>query len=139
MDEQGAHTLDLVIFPPRWDPTEHTFRLPYFHRNATTEINGIIRETTHDPLLVPGCVFITPGMTPHGPGAAVVEHHLAQSSEQAERPHRLSDGALWFQFETALPLSLTPWAKDTPNRHHDWRSRWGVYRSHFTPTQPIQD
>jgi homogentisate 1,2-dioxygenase len=137
MDEQGSHSLDLVVFPPRWDPTEHTFRLPYFHRNATTEINGIVREvTSEDAMFAPGCVFVTPSMTPHGPVAAALERHLAQTPEHADRPHRYSERALWFQFETALPLALTPWAKTAAHRHADWHARWGVYRSRFTPSDP---
>ena len=137
MDEQGSHSLDLVVFPPRWDATEHTFRLPYFHRNATTEINGIVRETVSDnAMFVPGMVFVTPSMTPHAPTAAGVERHLAEPADNADRPHRYSDHALWFQFETALPLSLTPWALAAPQRHGDWHARWGVYRGRFTPTRP---
>ncbi|HTQ06958.1 MAG TPA: iron-containing alcohol dehydrogenase, partial [Polyangiaceae bacterium] len=137
MDEAGAHSLDLVVFPPRWDATEHTFRLPYFHRNATTEINGIVREiSTNDGMFEPGCVFVSPCMTPHGVVAASIERHLAQTAEQADRPHRYSDRALWFQFETALPLTLTPWAEAAAGRHADWHARWGVYRSRFTPDRP---
>jgi homogentisate 1,2-dioxygenase len=137
MDEQGSHSLDLVVFPPRWDATEHTFRLPYFHRNATTEINGIVREeASQDAMFVPGMLFVTPSMTPHAPRAAGVERHLAESDARADRPHRYSDHALWFQFETALPLSLTPWALAASHRHTDWHARWGVYRSRFTATHP---
>jgi homogentisate 1,2-dioxygenase len=137
MDEQGSHSLDLVVFPPRWDPTEHTFRLPYFHRNATTEINGIVREAaTGDAMFVPGMVFITPSMTPHAPTAPGVERHLAESGAQAERPHRYGEHALWFQFESALPLSLTPWALAASHRHADWHTRWGVYRSRFSAAHP---
>ena len=137
MDEQGSHSLDLVVFPPRWDATEHSFRLPYFHRNATTEINGIVREvTTEDAMFVPGMVFLTPSMTPHAPTAAGVERHLAESAAHADRPHRYADHALWFQFETALPLSLTPWALAASQRHADWHARWGAYRSRFTATHP---
>lgn len=137
MDEPGSHSLDLVVFPPRWDATEHTFRLPYFHRNATTEINGIVREiATNDGMFEPGCVFVSPCMTPHGVVAASIERHLAQTPEQAERPHRYSERALWFQFETALPLVLTPWAQASARRHADWHARWGVYRSRFTPEDP---
>ena len=136
LDEQGANSLDLVVFPPRRDATEHTFRLPYFHRNATTEINGIVHEVaSSDSMFVPGAVFVTPSMTPHGPVAAALERHLAQTPEQADRPHRYSDRALWFQFETALPLALTPWAAAAAHRHADWHSRWGVYRSRFRPQQ----
>jgi homogentisate 1,2-dioxygenase len=140
MDEAGSHSLDLVVFPPRWDATEHTFRLPYFHRNATTEINGIVREVTSaDAMFVPGCVFVTPSMTPHAPSAASVDRHLAQAADKADLPHRFSERALWFQFETALPLSLTPWAANAPQRHADWHARWGVYRSRFAPETPVVD
>ena len=137
MDEAGSHSLDLVCFPPRWDATEHTFRLPYFHRNVTTEINGIVRElATNDGMFEPGCVFVSPCHTPHGVVAASIERHLAQAPEQADKPHRYSDSALWFQFETALPLTLTPWASAAAHRHADWHARWGVYRSRFTPDNP---
>jgi hypothetical protein len=72
-------------------------------------------------------------MTPHGVVASTVERHLAERPDRAERPHRFSDHALWFQFETALPLVLTPWARDASHRHADWRSRWGVYKPLFSP------
>jgi homogentisate 1,2-dioxygenase len=138
LDETGAHSLDLVVFPPRWDATEHTFRLPFFHRNATTEINGIVHEVpSDDGMFAPGAVFITPSMTPHAATAAGVDRHLAEAPDKIDRPHRYTERALWFQFETALPLSLTPWAVSAPHRHADWHARWGVYRSRFsTETTP---
>jgi homogentisate 1,2-dioxygenase len=132
LDEPGTATLDLVVFTPRWDPTEGTFRPPYFHRNGTTEINGIIREpVTRGTFFVPGAHFITPGMTPHGPGAAFLRHTLDQPDDVADRPHRYSDHALWFQFETTLPFSLTRWAKTAPERVQDFTSVWGTYRTRF--------
>ena len=138
LDEVGAHSLDLVIFPPRWDPTEGTFRPPYFHRNVTTEFNGIIREApAPGSPFVPGCYFLTPGMTAHGPSAPSVERALALPDDVADRPQRYGEaGALWFQFETALPLSLTPWAERAPNRIADWHDVWGAYRKHFTAPPP---
>lgn len=132
LDEPGTATLDLVVFTPRWDPTEHTFRPPYFHRNGTTEINGIIREpVTRGTFFVPGAHFITPGMTPHGPGASLLRRTLAQPDELADKPHRYSDHALWFQFETTLPFSLSTWAKTAPERVQDFTNVWGTYRSRF--------
>jgi homogentisate 1,2-dioxygenase len=132
LDEPGTATLDLVAFTPRWDPTEGTFRPPYFHRNGTTEINGIIRETvTRGTFFVPGALFVTPGMTPHGPGASLLRRTLDQPDDVADRPHRYSDHALWFQFETTLPFSLTRWAKTAPERVRDFTSVWGTYRTRF--------
>ncbi|MFW6090071.1 MAG: homogentisate 1,2-dioxygenase, partial [Gemmatimonadota bacterium] len=132
MDEQGSHTLDLVVFPPRWDPTEGTFRPPYFHRNVTNEINGIIRHPGSDrgPFRA-GMVFITPPMTAHGVTARAVDHALSMDDETADRPARGSGASLWFQFETALPMSLTPWAEQTEARIAGWRDIWGVHRARF--------
>jgi homogentisate 1,2-dioxygenase len=132
LDEPGANGLDLVVFPPRWDPTERTFRPPYFHRNATTEINGIVRDDDLSPgsPFAPGCLFVTPSMTPHGVRAGLVERALAEDAA-AQRPVRMPDGALWFQFETTLPFALTPWARGSAHRITDWPLVWGVYRKHF--------
>lgn len=134
LDERGHNVLDLVIFPPRWDVTEHTFRLPYFHRNATTEFNGIIRQPAARDPFVPGAYFLTPGMMPHGPVAREVERALAADDAVADRPTRLGKQSLWFQFESCLPFSLTNWAREASNRIEDWRSAWGTYRSHFDPS-----
>ena len=132
MDEPGSHTLDLVIFPPRWDATEGTFRPPYFHRNVTTEINGIIRDvTTPGSPFAPGRLFITPSLAPHGVAASSVERALLQDDDVADQPRRSSNASLWFQFETALPLSLSPWARDAGHRIADWHLVWGAYRKHF--------
>jgi homogentisate 1,2-dioxygenase len=130
LDEPGASALDFVVFVPRWDASEHTFRPPYFHRNAVTEVNGIIA----DPSLGPGSIFsvggtfLTPKMTPHGIRAAGVDKAL----EGDDKPSRGPDGSFWFQFESVLPLHLTRWGKE--HRLADWPSRWGSYRSHFRPS-----
>jgi len=142
LDEEGAHTLDLVVFTPRWDPTEHTFRPPYFHRNVTTEINGIIREpvaaatvagsAAAPPMFAPGCLFVTPGLLPHGVVSASVERELARGRAAAgDRPGRSTETSLWFQLETALPFCAAPGARTAPHRLVDWPSAWGAYRKHF--------
>src|SRR5690606_16440945 len=88
MDERGTNTLDLVAFVPRWDATEGTFRPPYFHRNVTTEFNGIIRTSGSDPMFAAGGYFLTPSMTPHGVRAGSVERALALSDAHADTPAR---------------------------------------------------
>lgn len=133
MDEAGADTLDFVFFPPRWDPSEHTFRPPFFHRNAVTEFNGILRDPTlrRDGPFTEGGWFLTPSMTAHGVLARVVESQLRRSDASADRPERIPDESAWFQLETMLPLSLTGWARSAPNRIQAWPHGWGAYRSHF--------
>lgn len=145
MDEPGSNTLDFVFFPPRWDPTEGTFRPPFFHRNATTEVNGIIAdpslsaagstrrgESLASPF-APGCLFLTPSMTAHGVRARSVQSELGRSDEQADRPVRIPDGSKWFQFESALAFHWTTWARSSPQRIADWPSIWGAHRPCFRP------
>jgi len=117
--------LDLIVFPARIDATAHTFRPPFFHRNAVTEINGVVREHSAGPFQ-PGCVFITPPFTGHGVSGRAVEHSRALTDERADAP-RHHDGSLWFQLETALPVVLAPWADPV----EDWAATWGSHRGYF--------
>jgi homogentisate 1,2-dioxygenase len=59
----------------------------------------------------------------------------AESVERAlskdQGPHRFGNHALWFQFETALPFSLSPWVKQSAQWLADWPETWGAYRTHF--------
>src|SRR5262249_44332549 len=126
LDETGAHTLDLLAFAPRWDATEGTFRPPFFHRTAVTEINGVVSERHAVPPFVPGCCFITPSLTAHGVSGRAVE----RAREASDAPAHLGATGLWFQFETALPISLTPWAEAA--RLSDWPATWGSQRSYFS-------
>ena len=130
LDEHGAHGLDLVVFPARWDATEHTFRPPWFHRNVTCEINGIVRDPSLGPPFAPGQVFVTPSMTAHGVLARGVDHNIADGTDE---PSRTSDDALWFQFETCLPFCPSKWARQADNRRAQWSTAWGEYGSWFEP------
>ena len=132
MDEVGSNTLDFVFFPPRWDATEGTFRPPFFHRNATTEFNGIIRDPAGDrPPFYAGGYFMTPSMTAHGVLADSVLRTFLRTDDPPA--HRSSESSMWFQFESALPVRLTPWAQSSDNRIEDWHTAWGTYRTHFDP------
>ncbi len=130
LDEQGAHGLDFVFFPSRWDATEHTFRPPYFHRNAVTELNGVTREPGGFPF-ESGTTFLTPPMTAHGVRAEGVERVLRMDDERADMPRRFTDSSLWWQFESVLPITLTEWAKQASHRIGDWPHIWGAYRTHY--------
>jgi homogentisate 1,2-dioxygenase len=129
LDEPGVSTLDLIVFAPRWDATSGTFRPPYFHRNSVSEINGIIRDAPSSGPFQPGACFITPSLTAHGPGGRAVERVRALADADADRPAPPGEASLWFQFETALPLSLTPWAE--AHQLPAWPATWGSHRGHF--------
>jgi len=134
LDEAGSHTLDLVAFPPRWDATTGTFRPPFFHRNVTAEINGILRDvpasSRPDSPFRPGCCFVTPPLTAHGVSGHAVEHSRALDDADADRPIQLGVDSLWFQLESALPPVLTTWAH--AHRLADWAATWGSHPSYVT-------
>lgn len=131
LDEQGTHTLDLVVFPTRIDATTGTFRPPFFHRNPVAEINGIIREQSPPTSpFQPGCVFITPSLTAHGVSGRAVERIRSQSDADADRVMHLGGPkALWFQLESALSPTLTPWARH--GALPDWAATWGSHRGYY--------
>jgi homogentisate 1,2-dioxygenase len=129
LDEPGTNSLDFIVFPPRWDVALGTFRPPYFHRNPVSEVNGIVRESSPPGSpFQPGCCFVTPPLTAHGPSRRAVERARSVGEGEADRPVPPGD-SLWFQFETSLPLSLTPWADE--HRLPDWAATWGSHRSYF--------
>jgi homogentisate 1,2-dioxygenase len=99
-----------VVFPPRWQVAEHTFRPPFHHRNAATEVNCILRNPDAALGFEPGCAFLTPLLTAHGIATRGYEAEL----ERTEVPARIPDDSLWFMFESSLPFRLTSWALETP-------------------------
>jgi hypothetical protein len=73
---------------------------------------------------------VTPALTAHGPGGRTVERNRGLADAVADRPAPPGE-SLWFQLESALPLSLTPWAEQ--NRLAAWPATWGSHRSYFDP------
>jgi len=137
LDEPGFHALDFVIFPERFDVARDTFRPPFFHRNVITEFNGIVREQRReDSPFGAGVHFLTPKMTPHGALARSVEYALRSSDAEANAPDALGGRSLWFQFETALPVSLSRWAQGASNRVAGWDGVWGRYGTYFDRNDP---
>jgi len=132
LDEIGAHLLNLILFPTRWDATHGTFRPPFFHRNAVFEFNGIVHQAARDDSpFVPGVSFFTPPMTAHGVSGRTVERLRALSDDAADRTMRLGAPSLWFQLESSLPMSLTPWAE--AHRLPNWGATWASHASFFDP------
>lgn len=132
MDETGHNGLDFIAFPARWDSTKGTFRPPFFHRSATTELNAVIREDTGpDSPFAPGSCFLTPCLTPHGVAGTTVERIRQLDDETADRTMRLGSPSLWIQFETTLPMALSKWAMRA--RRPSWPATWGSHRRYFAP------
>jgi homogentisate 1,2-dioxygenase len=98
--------MDFVIFPPRWMVAEHTFRPPYFHRNAMSELMGLI-EGAYDAKeegFVPGGTSLHNCMSGHGPDAPTFD----KASDADLKPHYI-DKTLAFMFESRFVVRPTQW------------------------------
>jgi homogentisate 1,2-dioxygenase len=105
-DTVGTPHMDFVIFPPRWMVAEHTFRPPYFHRNAMSELMGLI-EGAYDAKeegFVPGGTSLHNCMSGHGPDAPTFD----KASDADLKPHYI-DKTLAFMFESRFVVRPTQW------------------------------
>jgi homogentisate 1,2-dioxygenase len=110
LDDHGRAAADFVVFPGRWEVSEHTFRPPPMHRNAASEINCVVRDPSPGSGYDPGVTFLTPLLTGHGITTRAYNHVL--DSHEADKPRRIPDESLWVMFESALQFRTTQWARD---------------------------
>ena len=132
LDRPGESAADFVVFPERWEVTEDTFRPPFYHRNATSEVNGIVRGPTADRVFSRGGCFLTPALAGHGVEAETYERHIAADDADADTPERMGVGSTWIQLETIYSLRVAPWALDAPGLDRDFAARVRTARRHFT-------
>ncbi len=135
LDDHGRAIADFVVFAPRWQIAEHSFRPPYMHRNAATEVNMVIRNYP-DEDYEPGQIFVTPLLTAHGISTASYEKELSVPDAEADVPVRRGDDSLWVMFESALPFRSTAWARKTPLLDAGFDQLFAGMRSRFRPDQP---
>ncbi len=134
-DTPGVDALDFVIFPPRWQVSQDTFRPPWFHRNVASEFMGLIAGVYDAKAqgFAPGGASLHNCMTGHGPDAATYEKATHADTSQ---PVALTD-TMAFMFETRLPIRPTRFALETPLLQRDYGQVWRELRRHFTgPAAP---
>jgi len=89
-DTPGTANVDFVIFPPRWMVAEHTFRPPWFHRNAMSEFMGwFARVRAKRGGFVPGGASLHNAMALTGPTAprtTRVPRHSSRSTSALPSP-----------------------------------------------------
>jgi len=134
MDEQGRSAVDFAVFAGRWDVAEHTFRPPFYHRNAATEFNAILRTPEEYAGFEKGSCYLSPTMTPHGINAASYARYQEMSDEQAAKPHRIPDESLWIMFESAYTIRLTDWARNQAPLDPSFGALFSGMKKYFDPT-----
>lgn len=113
-DDHGRAICDFVVFPGRWDVLENSFRPPFAHRNAASEVNCVVKTPDPEHGYDPGVTFLSPLLTSHGVTTETYEQTWNQTDAEAEGPRRLPDESVWVMFESALHFRLSKWAKSTP-------------------------
>lgn len=127
----GVANADFVIFPPRWLVAEHTFRPPWFHRNAMSEIMGLVHGVYDAKAegFVPGGLSLHNATLPHGPDLATFE----RASNETLGPVKL-DGTLAFMWESRYVFRPTQLALDAPQRQLDYERAWHGFPRNFKPS-----
>jgi homogentisate 1,2-dioxygenase len=125
---RGTANVDFVIFPPRWLVAEHTFRPPWFHRNAMNEFMGLIfgQYDAKAEGFVPGGASLHSCMQAHGPDAETYER-----ASQAELKPQYLANTLAFMFETQLVIRPTRFALETECLQRDYFEVWQPLAKHF--------
>ncbi len=117
----GISSLDFVIFPEKWHVEEHTFRLPYFHRNVMSELMGLIYGTydAKEEGFLPGGVSIHNQMTPHGPDM----QGWLKETQSHDNPYKPTP-TLAFMFESNEPWRITCEYANHSSRQENYHDIW---------------
>ena len=123
--EPGVANVDFVIFPPRWQVAEDTFRPPWFHRNVMSELMGLVHGAYESKAhgFLPGGVSIHNCMQPHGPDLPTFD----KGTQSELAPHRLSN-SLAFMWESRWVFRPTKHALQAPQLQKDYDQVWDGFR-----------
>jgi homogentisate 1,2-dioxygenase len=129
--QPGVANVDFVIFPPRWQVAEDTFRPPWFHRNYMSEFMGLVHGVYDAKAegFLPGGVSLHNSMTAHGPDVTTFEN----ASKAELKPHKIG-GSLAFMFESRYVFRPTRFAMESPQLQKNYDAVWGGFKKHFSGT-----
>ncbi len=128
----GVANCDFVIFPPRWMVAEGTFRPPWFHRNAMSELMGLVHGAYDAKAggFQPGGASLHNCMNAHGPDHASYEKAIAADLKPAK-----IDDTLAIMFETRWVISPTRAAMESPGLQSDYDACWNGFTKAKLPTK----
>jgi homogentisate 1,2-dioxygenase len=121
----GVANCDFVIFPPRWQVAERTFRPPWFHRNIMSELMGLVHGAYESKAegFLPGGVSIHNCLQPHGPDLPTYD----KGSKVELKPHRI-ENSLAFMWESRYVFRPTKFALSCPQLQKDYDKVWDGFR-----------
>jgi homogentisate 1,2-dioxygenase len=117
----GVANVDFVIFPPRWQVAENTFRPPWFHRNLMSELMGLVHGAYDAKAegFLPGGVSIHNSFSAHGPDLATYE----KAAKAELKPHKI-DNTLAFMWESRHVFRPTKFAMQAKALQKDYDKVW---------------
>ena len=120
-----APSVDFVIFPPRWQVAENTFRPPWFHRNVMSELMGLVHGVYDAKAegFLPGGVSIHNCLSAHGPDLATFE----RASTESLTPRKI-ENTLAFMWESRHVWRPTRFAMKAPELQKDYDKVWDGFR-----------
>ena len=129
-DLAGTANIDFVIFPPRWQVAEDTFRPPWFHRNVMSEFMGLVtgQYDAKTEGFVPGGASLHNALTPHGP-----DTDSYSAAVSADLEPRFVAETMAFMFETRYVCRPSAFALKTPARQADYAECWQGLERDFRP------
>jgi homogentisate 1,2-dioxygenase len=124
--QAGVANCDFVVFPPRWQVAEHTFRPPWFHRNVMSELMGLVHGAYDAKAegFLPGGISIHNCMSAHGPDAATFE----KASNAELKPHKI-ENSLAFMWESRYVFRPTAAALKARELQRDYDKVWNGFKS----------
>jgi homogentisate 1,2-dioxygenase len=126
----GVSISDFLAFTPRWVTTTATFRPPYYHRNMSAEVMGLIygQYGGSSHVLEPGGLSYEANYMPHGESYTTWKDATTKDLKH----ERIAENTMAWMMHISVPLLLTEWAiKDNPSLHPSDSRQWGDVQGHF--------
>jgi len=107
-----------------------TYRPPYYHRNAASELMGLIYGGYggRSDDFKPGSVSFECGMVPHG----VAYEEFKAASESQPPVMQISEASIAFMFESSRPFTITEYAWSSDKRHEHEPKMWDNLVDNFS-------
>jgi homogentisate 1,2-dioxygenase len=128
--DPNAPLADVLIFSPRWDVASNTYRPPYYHRNAASELMGLIYGDYggRSDAFRPGSISFECGMVPHG----VAYEEFKAASQEPPPVIQISQQSIAFMFESSRPFTIADYAWNSEKKHEHEPKMWDNLVDNFS-------
>ncbi|KAH1550830.1 hypothetical protein KXX57_009150 [Aspergillus fumigatus] len=108
----------------------YTYRPPYYHRNAASELMGLIygEYGGRSDAFKPGSISFECGMVPHG----VAYEEFKAATENPPPVMQISPASIAFMFESSRPFTITDYAWNSEKRHEHEPKMWDNLVDNFS-------